>query len=141
MTANRATARLTGYSSEELAHMNVVGFLSEKGLNLAREVHSKLLRGEAIDEPYDQRLIRRDRTEVLLKLTSSLVLSDGQPVGFQHVARDATEERRMQENLRFYIREITRAQEEGGAGPIARGSLTVQSEPGKGITVVLNAPV
>ncbi|MBA7667020.1 hypothetical protein ES703_75105 [subsurface metagenome] len=112
LTANRATAKLTGYSTEELTHMNVAKFLAEQELDLAREVRSKLLRGEPIDEPYEQRLIKRDGTEAFLKLTSSLVVSDGQPVGFQHVARDVTEERRMQENLRFYLQQVTRAQEE-----------------------------
>ena len=112
LTANKATAKLTGYSMEELTHMTVARFLTEQELDIAREVRSKLLRGESIDEPYEQRLIKRDGTEAFLKLTSSLVLSTGQPVGFQHVARDVTEERRMQENLRFYLQQVTRAQEE-----------------------------
>jgi len=112
LTANRATAKLTGYSTEELTHMNVARFLTEQELDLMSEVRSKLLQGETIDEPYEQRLIKRDGTEAFLKLTSSLVVSDGQPVGFQHVARDVTEERRMQENLRFYLQQVTRAQEE-----------------------------
>jgi len=112
LTANKATAKLTGYSTEELTHMKVTRFLSEEGLDLAREIGSKLLGGEAVDEPYDQRLIRRDGTEAFLRVTSSLVRTDGQPVGFQHVARDVTEERRMQENLRFYLQQVTRAHEE-----------------------------
>jgi len=112
LTANRATEKLTGYNTEELTRMNVARFLTEQELDLAREVRNKLLRGEPIDEPYEQRLIKRDGREAFLKLTSSLVISEGQPVGFQHVARDVTEERRMQENLRFYLQQVTRAQEE-----------------------------
>jgi len=112
LTANRAATKLTGYSTEELSHMNVARLLTEQDQDLAREVRSKLLRGETINEPYEQRLIKRDGKEAFLKLTSSLVLSDGKPVGFQHVARDVTEERRMQENLRFYLHQVTRAQEE-----------------------------
>ncbi len=37
---------------------------------------------------------------------------DDKPVGFQHIARDVSEERRMQNNLRYYLNQITRAQEE-----------------------------
>jgi signal transduction histidine kinase len=92
--------------------MNVAGFLSEEGLGIAGEVRRKLLRGEASDGPYDQRLTGRDGTEALMELNSSLVLRDGQPIGFQNVARDVTLEHRLQENLQFYIREVTRAQEE-----------------------------
>jgi PAS domain S-box-containing protein len=112
LAANEAMARLTGYSKEELVHMNVTRFLSEEGLSLAGEIRRRLLQGEVIDKPYDQRLIRKEGTEVLLKLNSSLVSSDGKPIGIQHIARDVTEERRAQENLRFYVQEITRAQEE-----------------------------
>jgi len=112
LTANEAMARLSGYGTEELAHMNVVGLLLEEGLDIAREVRRKLLRGEAMDKPYEQRIIRKDGTEALLNLSSSLVLGEGQPIGFQHIARDVTEERRMQENLRFYVQQVTKAQEE-----------------------------
>ena len=112
ITANDATEKLTGYSKEELTHMNVAGFLSEEGLGIAGEVRRKLLRGEVSDGPYDQRLTGRDGTEALMELNSSLVLRDGQPIGFQNVARDVTLEHRLQENLQFYIREVTRAQEE-----------------------------
>jgi len=33
-------------------------------------------------------------------------------VAFQNIARDVTEEKRMKENLRFYLQQVTRAQEE-----------------------------
>jgi len=45
-------------------------------------------------------------------LATSLVLNKGEPVAFQHIARDVSEQKRMQENLRFYLRQTTRAQEE-----------------------------
>jgi signal transduction histidine kinase len=33
-------------------------------------------------------------------------------VGFQHIGRDITEEKRLQENQRYYVQQVTRAQEE-----------------------------
>jgi signal transduction histidine kinase len=45
-------------------------------------------------------------------LTTSPIFSDGQLIAFQNIARDITEEKRMQENMRFYLQEIARAQEE-----------------------------
>ena len=112
LTANEATARLTGYEVERLVHMNVTDFLSEEGLELAREIRHRLLRGETIDSSYDQWLIRKEGTEAFLRLSSSLIRKDGEPVAFQHIARNDTEERRMHENLRFYLQQATRAQEE-----------------------------
>jgi len=112
LAANEAAARLTGYDKDNLVHMKVTDFLSEEGLEIAREVRQKLLKGEAIGGSYEQRISRKDGTEAFLKLSTSLVRSDGQPVAFQQIARDITEEKRMQENLHFYLQQTTKAQEE-----------------------------
>ncbi|TET39823.1 MAG: PAS domain S-box protein [Dehalococcoidia bacterium] len=112
LVTNKACEKLTGYTQEELTGAKVVGFLSEEGLNIAREVRHKLLKGEVIEQPYEQRLIKKDGTEAIMKLATSLITTDGQPTGFQHIARDVTEEKRMQENLRFYVQQVIAAQEE-----------------------------
>jgi len=44
-------------------------------------------------------------------VSTNLIASDGEPKGFQNIARDVTQEKRMQENLLYYLQEITRAQE------------------------------
>jgi two-component system sensor histidine kinase DegS len=75
-------------------------------------VRRKLLNGEPFEQPYEQQNLRRDGERRTFMLTSSLMTIDDKPVGFQHVGRDVTEERRMQKNLRFYLNQITRAQEE-----------------------------
>lgn len=112
MAVNEAAARLTGYSIDGLIKMNVRHFLSEESLRLAAEIRRKLLQEEAVEQPYDQQLIKKDGTEAILKLTSNVIVEDGEPIAFQHIARDVTAERRMQDNLRYYLNQITRAQEE-----------------------------
>ena len=87
-------------------------FLSDEGFNLAGQVRRKLLEKEPVEQPYEQSLIRKDGTKAILKLATSLVTEDGKSIGFQHMARDVTEERKMQDNLRYYLQEITKAQEE-----------------------------
>jgi len=111
-SANKAAAKLTGYEEEELASMNVRAFLDDDSLRLAREIRIKLLNGEAMTQPYEQKLITKQRTEAILELTTNVIMTDGRPGGFQHIGRDVTREKRMQENLRFYLSQITRAQEE-----------------------------
>ena len=110
--ANKATEKLTGFSAEELAKGNVKTLLSEEGLRLAKEVRRRLVKGEAVAQPCEQHLIRKDGTEATLMLTTSPIFSNGQLIAFQNIARDITEEKRMQENLRYYLQEIARAQEE-----------------------------
>jgi PAS domain S-box-containing protein len=112
LTANKATARLSGYNLDELAGMNIREFLPEESTTLAKEVRERLLQGELINESYEQKLIKKRGEEAYVKLSTRLIASDGVPRGFQHIARDVTLEKRMQENLRFYVHQITRAQEE-----------------------------
>ena len=112
VSANTAAAKLTGYDIEELCRMNVKSFLSEDSLRLAKEIRNRLLEKRAVSQPYEQKLITKDGVEAILKLTTGVVEVNGQVVGFQHIARDVTAEKRMQESLRFYLGQITLAQEE-----------------------------
>ncbi len=112
LDANKASEKLTGYTRRELLGMNITRFLIEEFPDTAREIRHKLLKGEAIEQPYEQRLIRKDGTTGIMKMSTSLVTIDGEIKGFQHIARDVTEERQMQENLRFYVQRITRTQED-----------------------------
>jgi PAS domain S-box-containing protein len=111
-TANKAAAELGGYPVEELVGMNVKSFLGDESLKLAREVSRKLTEHQPIDLPYELRLIRKDGSEAICMVSTNLITSDDEPKGFQNIARDVTQEKRMQENLRYYLQEITRAQEE-----------------------------
>jgi signal transduction histidine kinase len=47
-----------------------------------------------------------------MMISSNLVKQGDEPPVFEHVARDVTRERRMQDNLRHYVQQITRIQEE-----------------------------
>jgi len=110
--ANRADEILSGYSRDELLGMNATKFLTDESLALAREVRRRLLAGEDVKQPYEQEILRKDGTMRIVKMATSPVIIDGEVKGFQHVARDVTEERQLQENLRFYVQQITKAQED-----------------------------
>jgi two-component system sensor histidine kinase DegS len=98
-TANEAAGKLVGYSPEELKRMNVRKFLTEESLNLTSQIRQKLLAREPVEQPYEQRMIRKDGTEVILLLSTNLVTENGKPTGFQHIARDITEKKRAEEML------------------------------------------
>ena len=115
IAANKASEKLTGYTVEELlqaSKLNVSAFLSDEGLIMAKDIRRRLLKNEPVIQPYEQRIFRKDGTEAILMITTNLVTEGGRPVAFQHIARDVTEEKRMRENLQFYLRQINRAQEE-----------------------------
>jgi len=112
IVANKACEKMTGYTVDELVGRNVTEFLSTEALALAREVKTRLLRGEPVEERYEQRIFRRDGTEAVMELATSLVKHDGQPAAFHNIARDVTQERKMRDSMRFYLQKVLAAQEE-----------------------------
>ena len=110
--ANKACEKLTGYPISELTGQNVSQFVPPETLPLLRQVRDRLLKGEAMEHRYEHRLIRKDGSEAIVQLATRLIVSDGKPQAFQHLARDITEERRLQDNLQFYLRQVLQAQEE-----------------------------
>jgi len=112
ITANQAAIKMIGISWDELYNGNARSFLSKESLDLAHRVRSKLLNNEPVEQPYEQRVIRRDGTEAYIQLSTSIIYDKGKPVGFQNIARDITEQKKMNENLHLYLQQATRAQEE-----------------------------
>lgn len=110
--ANKACEKITGYPPDEILGKDASEFLSPEALAVAREVRARLLKGEAIDQRYDQRLIKKDGSESIVELFTRQIQDDGKPIAFQNIARDVTEERRLRDNLRIQIRETLMAQEE-----------------------------
>ena len=135
IAANEPAARLIGFDPEEIPGgllgydsekapykldeyglnplpLNVKSFLSEESLSLAREMRDKLLQRHMAVQPYEQQIMRADGTMATVMLTTNLIARDGEPKAFQNIARDISKEKQMQENMRLYIQQITRAQEE-----------------------------
>jgi len=111
VAANKACGKLTGYSRKELIGANVREFITDRSLGLVKEVQDRLLNGESLEEPYEWKLLRKDGVTRIAKIASSLVIIDKEVKGFQHIARDVTEERQLQENTRFYTQLCIRVQE------------------------------
>jgi|WetSurMetagenome_2_1015567.scaffolds.fasta_scaffold73812_2 PAS domain S-box-containing protein len=110
-TANKAAVELSGYPLDDLLKMDVRLLLNDESLDLAREVGRKILHDQYVTMPYEVKMIRQDGSEAICMVSTNLYLRDGKPSGFQNIARDVTQEKRMQAKLRYYLQEITRAQE------------------------------
>jgi PAS domain S-box-containing protein len=109
---NRAFERLTGFSREELKGVQLARFLSPDSLNLAREVRNKLAHGEEFEQPYEQQFSIKDGSVITVMMSTNAIMAGGRISGFEHIARDVTLEKQQRENVRAYIQQITRAQEE-----------------------------
>lgn len=99
LDANHAFEKLSGYTLKDWAGLNVARFLAPDSLATARDVRERLLRGDRVEQPYEQRFVVKGDMIRTVKMSTSTVVINGQTVGFQHVARDITEEKRTSEML------------------------------------------
>ena len=96
---NNAGEQITGYSREEVLSMNFVQTVAPESLEKAREMIARKLAGEK-GTAYDMEIIAKDGHRVAVEVNSKLVFQDGAPVGVQGVARDVTERKELEEQLR-----------------------------------------
>jgi two-component system sensor histidine kinase DegS len=109
---NRAFERLTGLKVAEVKGTHLGKFMSAESLLVAREVRNKLMHGEEFEQPYEQQFQIEPGVIKTVKMSTNAVMSGGRITGFEHVARDVTQEKQRQENLHAYIKQFTMAQEE-----------------------------
>jgi len=96
---NRSGERITGYSREEAATMNVADVIAPEYLNLAREMIAHKA-SEKVSTVYEIDIITKHGRRVRLEVSTRLIFSDGKPVGVQGIGRDLTERKQSEEVLR-----------------------------------------
>ncbi|MDO8568165.1 MAG: PAS domain S-box protein [Dehalococcoidales bacterium] len=110
LAVNSALARLTGYEHGALVGANI-SLLVPCGLtSVGKCAHDAVLKGEA-PPSYEQVLALKDGSAVIVQIGTSLVTRDEDPWAFQHIARDITEAKAAQDNLRYYVQRVSQAQE------------------------------
>ena len=98
-SANTAAEALSGYSAEELAGMNVSDLLVPDELERSVGMLNSKLAG-APRTVYQTELATRDGRRRTVEIASRVVCRGGRPVGVQGVARDLTERRLLEDQLR-----------------------------------------
>jgi two-component system NtrC family sensor kinase len=95
---NKAAERITGYTLEEGLKMKVDQILPPEGLEQALKVAQMLITGEPV-QLYELELIAKDGSRIPIEVSTSLMLDNGVPVGFQGIARDIGDRKRLQQQL------------------------------------------
>ena len=109
--ANQAAVALFGYSHEELVEMDVEQLLGSYSLDFARAQLKQRDMGKGLTYRYECQAIKKDGTETVVQTAIRPIVVSGKSRGLHFIARDITQEKRMQDNMRFYISEVTWSQE------------------------------
>jgi PAS domain S-box-containing protein len=111
ISANAACTKVTGYGQQEMIGMHMNQLMPQDALSRAREVMKTLLERRDLEQPYEQRIIKKDGSVAELMVTSGL-LGEERSTAFLHIGRDISAERKLQRSLRLYSELIGRAHEE-----------------------------
>jgi PAS domain S-box-containing protein len=96
---NRSGERILGYTREEVLKMKRDQVVAPEYLEKAREMITRKLAGEE-ETVYDLEIIAKDGRRIAVEVNTHLVYQEGVAVGVQGVARDVTERRELEEQLR-----------------------------------------
>ena len=96
---NRSGERITGYSREEAALMNIADVIAPEYLSMAREMIAQKA-SEKVSTVYEVDIISKDGCRVRLEVSTRLILRNGKPIGVQGIGRDLTERKLSEEALK-----------------------------------------
>jgi two-component system sensor kinase FixL len=110
-SANKAAERLFGYSREELMKMSRKDIVAPDHLHIGPGMVERRLAGEEIPN-YCGDIIARDGRRLTIETSVRLLYRDGMPVGIQGIARDITERKLAEEQLKQFAEKLEKSNRE-----------------------------
>lgn len=95
---NRSGEKLTGYSREEAACMNIADVLAPGYVTVARQMMTRKT-NDLTPTVYELEILSKAGERVRLEVSTRLIFHDGKPEGVQGVGRDLTERKSSEEAL------------------------------------------
>jgi PAS domain S-box-containing protein len=96
---NKAGGVITGYTREEALALDFTNTVAPEYVGKAQEMLRKKLAGEK-DTAYEMEIIAKDGHRITVEANTKLVFQNGVAVGVQGIARDVTDRKHLEEQLR-----------------------------------------
>jgi len=96
---NKAGERVTGYTNDEVLNMNIFDLIAPEQAEKARQMIKQKLT-DMVPTSYDLELIGKDGRRISLEISSQIIHKGGQPSGVLGIARDITDRKHLEAQLR-----------------------------------------
>jgi two-component system cell cycle sensor histidine kinase/response regulator CckA len=96
---NAAAEQITGYTREEALRMNITQTVPPEQLETVRQMIVRKLAGDRMTS-YELEIIAKDGRRIPVEVNTALIIQDGVAVGIQGIARDVTERKKLEHQLR-----------------------------------------
>ncbi len=100
LSVNQKAEQITGYKRDEVIKLNMSQIIVPEYLELAKTNILKKLQGESSNTVYELEVICKDGSKRPLEVNTRLLYEGQRPVGVQGIARDISERKQLEEQLR-----------------------------------------
>jgi PAS domain S-box-containing protein len=112
ISVNQACEQLTGYTQKELTTTAIYELFPAESREKVKQLFSEKLEQAPVGGIEGARLTRKNGSEAYIELSVSPMLRRNMVIGLQVIAQDITEEKQLRQNMEYYIKQVTRAQED-----------------------------
>jgi PAS domain S-box-containing protein len=103
--ANKAALDLLGYTKDEISSLTFSSLLDVSQLPKAFRVMGQIIKTGLQKEPAEYRLRRKDGSYIWVEVEASTILRGGESLAVQGIARDITDHKRAEEELKRSLKE------------------------------------
>lgn len=97
---NRAALRFFGYTAGDLAHLTLANLLPADGVQSVEQVLEQIQQRAMPSDTHELHVVRQDGTSAILEMRSRLVYEGETPTTIHFIARDITERRQLEAQVR-----------------------------------------
>jgi len=107
--ANPAALNLLGYTKEEISSLNFVSLLDQDQINLALKTMEGIIDTGFQASTAEFKLMRKNGEQLYVETLATLLYRDGEPYAIQGIARDITERKQNEKELKKANKQLERA--------------------------------